>query len=194
MLSSNIWCVSVTSKRDRTRARLEQAALELFERQGFEETTVAQIAAAAGVTPMTFFRHFAAKSRVLFDDPYDPLIAAAVADQRSSLDPLTRAARAIRTAWAQLPDLEESVVRRKVRVVAQTPSIAGEMAGNNAATEALIVEALTDDGVPRLPARAAAAAAMAAVTAALLEWGAREDLILGEALLLALETLERHDG
>lgn len=194
MLSSNIRGVPLVDKRARTRARLEQAALDLFERQGFEQTTVAQIADAASVAPMTFFRHFTAKSRVLFDDPYDPVIAAAVADQPSALDPLTRAARAIRTAWAQLPDLDEVVVRRKVRIVAQTPSIASEMAGNNVATQALIADALTNDGVASLPARAAAAATMAAITAALLEWAVREDLTLGEALLVALETLERHDG
>jgi len=186
--------MSLGRKRDRTRARLEQAALDLFERQGFEQTTVAQIAAAAGVAQMTFFRHFTAKSRVLFDDPYDPVIAAAVADQPSALDPLTRAARAVRVAWAQLPDLDEAVVRRKVRIVAQTPSIASEMAGNNAATEALIADALADDGVGFLSARAAAAATMAAVTAAILEWAVRDDLTLGEALLVALETLERHDA
>ena len=45
------------SKRERTRARLTQAALDLFERQGFEDTTVAQIVAAADVTEMTFYRH-----------------------------------------------------------------------------------------------------------------------------------------
>ncbi len=194
MLSTNIHGMSLGRKRDRTRARLEQAALDLFERQGFEQTTVAQIAAAAGVAQMTFFRHFTAKSRVLFDDPYDPVIAAAVADQPSALDPLTRAARAVRVAWAQLPDLDEAVVRRKVRIVAQTPSIASEMAGNNAATEALIADALADDGVGFLSARAAAAATMAAVTAAILEWAVRDDLTLGEALLVALETLERHDA
>lgn len=194
MLSSNIRGVPLADKRARTRARLEQAALDLFERQGFEQTTVAQIADAAGVAPMTFFRHFTAKSRVLFDDPYDPVIAAAVADQPSSLDPLTRAARAIRTAWAQLPELDEAVVRRKVRIVAQTPSIASQMAGNNAATARLIADALTNDGVGGLSARAAAAATMAAITAALLEWAVRDDLTLDEALLVALETLERHDG
>lgn len=182
------------SKRDRTRARLEQAALDLFERQGFEQTTVAQIADAAGVAQMTFFRHFTAKARVLFDDPYDPVIAAAVADQPSALDPLTRAARAIRTAWARLPEPDEAVVRRKVRIVAQTPSIASEMASNNAATEALIADALADDGVEFLSARAAAAATMAAITAAMLEWAVHDDLTLGEALLVALETLERRDG
>lgn len=184
----------LSSKLARTRARLEHTALDLFERQGFDQTTVAQIADGAGVSQMTFFRHFTSKARVLFDDPYDPVVAAAVADQPSSLDPLTRAARGIRTAWARLPEPEDALVRRKVRIVARTPSIASEMANNNAATEALIVDSLADDGVERLRARAAAAATMAAITAALFEWAVRDDLTLGEALLVALETLERRDG
>lgn len=193
MLPTNIHGVSAT-KRGRTRARLERAALDLFERQGFEQTTVAQIADAAGVAQMTFFRHFTAKSRVLFDDPYDPLVAAAVADQPSTLDPLTRAARAIRTAWVRLPEADDAVVRRKVRIVAQNPSIASEMASNSAATETSIADALADDGIELLSARAVAAATMAAVTAARLEWAVHDDLTLGEALLVALETLERRDG
>jgi len=168
--------------------------LDLFERQGFEQTTVAQIAGAAGVVPMTFFRHFTAKSRVLFDDPYDPVIAASVADQPAVLDPLTRAARGVRAALAQLPELDEAVVRRKVGIVANTPSIASEMAGNNATTERLVADALIGHGVGLLPARAAAAATMAAMTAALLEWAVQDDLTLEQALMIALETLERRDG
>ncbi|PZF60691.1 TetR family transcriptional regulator [Curtobacterium sp. MCBD17_013] len=46
--------------------RLRAAALDLFVRQGLEDTTVAQIAAAVGVTERTFFRHFADKREVLF--------------------------------------------------------------------------------------------------------------------------------
>lgn len=48
------------------RARLEAAALALFVEQGFAETTVPQIAARAGLTTRTFFRHFADKREVLF--------------------------------------------------------------------------------------------------------------------------------
>jgi AcrR family transcriptional regulator len=44
---------------------------------GFEAVTVAQIAGGSGVSEMTFFRHFATKHGVLFDDPYDEVIAAA---------------------------------------------------------------------------------------------------------------------
>ena len=69
------------SKRERTLAALVEAGLDLFERQGYEATTVAQIARAAGVTEMTFFRYFPAKEHLLLDDPYDPMLTAAIAEQ-----------------------------------------------------------------------------------------------------------------
>ncbi|MEV4621050.1 TetR family transcriptional regulator [Asanoa sp. NPDC049573] len=46
--------------------RLREAALELYVSRGFEQTTVAEIAARAGLTARTFFRHFADKREVLF--------------------------------------------------------------------------------------------------------------------------------
>jgi AcrR family transcriptional regulator len=49
-----------------SRERLQTAALELFAEQGFEKTTVLDIAARAGVTRRTFFRHFPDKREVLF--------------------------------------------------------------------------------------------------------------------------------
>ena len=55
-------------QRAQTRERLQQAALELFHRDGFDATSVAEIAAAAGVTERTFFRHFPSKEAVLFQD------------------------------------------------------------------------------------------------------------------------------
>ena len=47
-----------------TRAELEQVAFELFDRQGFEGTTVGDIARAAGIGRRTFFRYFASKNDV----------------------------------------------------------------------------------------------------------------------------------
>jgi len=103
------------SKTQRTRARLMVAAFELFSRQGYEQTTVAQIAAAAGVTEMTFYRHFGSKVQLLVDDPCDPLIAAAIAEQPVELPPLIRTVRGIRLAWRRLPITDEEPVRETRR-------------------------------------------------------------------------------
>src|SRR5512147_435167 len=51
-------------KRARTRAALIASALELFARQGYEATTIDEIAAAADVSPRTYFRYFATKEEV----------------------------------------------------------------------------------------------------------------------------------
>lgn len=55
-------------QRAETRERLQRSALELFRRDGFDATSVAEIAAGAGVTERTFFRHFPSKEAVLFQD------------------------------------------------------------------------------------------------------------------------------
>ena len=47
--------------------RLQQAAFELYTERGYDQTTVAEIAARAGLTERTFFRHFADKREVLFE-------------------------------------------------------------------------------------------------------------------------------
>src|SRR5665648_542403 len=82
-----------TPRAERTRARLQACALELFTAQGYDATTVEQIATAAGVSHMTFFRHFPTKESVLLEDPYDPLIGEAVRTQPTDLPPLERVRR-----------------------------------------------------------------------------------------------------
>ncbi len=177
-------------KREQTRARLTACALDLFERHGFEATTVGQIATAAKVTPMTFFRYFPTKESVLLDDPYDPIIVASVATQPRSLAPLVRVARGLRHAWSHLPEPDGVTVRRRVRVAARTPSLRAAVTGNAVQSEDLIAEALATSGVAPLAARTAAAAAMAAMTAALFEWAVQDELTLSEVVHEVLDVLE----
>ena len=100
MLVSNIVLVPGTDPRTSpralaTRRRIQEAALRLFEERGFDGATVADVAAAAGVSHMTFFRHFPTKEDVVLDDPYDPVLAAAVAVQPAGLPPLERVRRGL---------------------------------------------------------------------------------------------------
>lgn len=169
-------------------------ALELFEADGFEATTVAQIAHGAGVSEMTLFRHFASKHGVLFDDPYDEVISDAVGAQPRVLAPLNRAVAGFRHAWRAVPEPETDLVRRRVRVVATTPTLRGEMARNNAVTEALVAGQLSSDGTHPIRARIAAAAVIAAVTTALFEWSVQEATSLGDTIELALDVLDGGDG
>lgn len=75
------------SRRDRkkrlTRERIVDAAVRLFLEQGYESTTVAQIAAAADVDPKTFFNYFRSKGEVIFDRPglYDDALHGVIANR-----------------------------------------------------------------------------------------------------------------
>ncbi|WP_205864941.1 TetR family transcriptional regulator [Planctomonas sp. JC2975] len=55
-------------KKQQTRANIVAAAVRLFDEQGYDKTTVAQIAAAADVDPKTFFNYFPSKDEVLFNE------------------------------------------------------------------------------------------------------------------------------
>ena len=174
-----------------TRARLQKEALRLFADRGYDETTIADIAAAAGVTQMTFFRHFPAKELVVVDDPYDPAIAHAVAVQAADLPVVERVRRGLLAAWEQLEDADEAEFRLRLRIGAGHHGLRARMRENNVRTEAAIAAALTERGVPAFEAVVAAAAVIGALTAALLEWANDPDARpMGDAVMAALALLE----
>ncbi len=177
------------SKKERTRNALVVAALELFEQRGYEATSVAEIANRAGVTEMTFFRHFASKAAVLVDDPYDPLIAAGIRRLPAGGTLLATAAEGIAAAWGAVPIPEAQAVRDRLRVVSRTPSLRGALARSSASTEHAIRDALVDRGADRAAAHIAAAATVAALNASLLAWADGDDPDLGSAIDAALRIL-----
>ncbi|MFC8597232.1 TetR/AcrR family transcriptional regulator [Isoptericola sp. NPDC057191] len=160
--------VLVTPRARRTRDRLVSHALDLFERQGYDATTTAQIADAAGVTQMTLFRHFPTKDALLVSDPYDPLIAEAVGAQPADLPPVERVRRGMLAALRDVAPTEDTTAQRRVALVARTPRLRAAAVGATAATERAVADRLVADGVPRFDATVAAAACLGACTAALL--------------------------
>lgn len=177
-----------TPRAQRTRTRIVDAALALFERQGYDATTTTQVAAAAGVTQMTFFRHFPTKDAVVVSDPYDPLIADAVGAQPRGLPPLARVRRGMLAALRDVAPADDATALRRVAVVAANPRLRAAVVLATATTERAIADRLVADGVPRLDATVAAAACLGACTAALL---ARADTTtpLAETVTRALEVL-----
>jgi AcrR family transcriptional regulator len=103
-----------------SRGRLEQAAMELYSEQGFEKTTVAEIAERAGLTERTFFRHFADKREVLFSGSgeFQELIVGNVANAPESLAPIDAAAEGLQAAAALLMRREEFARQRQEIIAA----------------------------------------------------------------------------
>src|SRR5690349_14651635 len=106
------------------RGRLEKAALELYNHQGFDATTVAEIAARAGLTERTFYRHFADKREVLFpsDNPLADILAAATATAPVPLPPLEVITHALTEA---APVFEErgDLARQRQAVITANPEL-----------------------------------------------------------------------
>lgn len=195
MLVTNIVLMSSGgSRRARTRKELLERALDLFEVQGYEQTSAAEVAAAAGVSEMTFFRHFPSKDRLLLDDPYDVELVAAVAAQPLGAAPLARTVRGLHSAWAAVPEPAVDVVRRRTRIVANTPALRSAVTRNNQRTEDAVTEQLVTDGCARLEARVVASAVLAALTSALLWWAAQDQADLSTAIERALTILDPNVG
>ena len=129
------------SPRASTTDLLRQTALRMFTDQGFDAVPVTAIAKAAGVSHMTFFRHFPTKEAVVVNDLFDPLIAEAVRAQPRQWRPLTRAVRGLVAAMSQESAREEMSSREfyeRVRLAALTPSLAAAGAVMGAASSLLL--------------------------------------------------------
>jgi AcrR family transcriptional regulator len=112
-------------KKERTRLAIEDAALELFAEEGYEATTVDQIAERAEVSKATFFRYFATKGEVIFGrerDQHLDLQEAIVGRPPSEAD-LTAVLCAIRERW--VPTLDPDRTARQTRAARTSPVLRG---------------------------------------------------------------------
>jgi AcrR family transcriptional regulator len=102
------------------RGRLERAALELYSERGFEQTTVAEIAARAGLTERTFFRHFADKREVLFwgAGELQDFLVSTLAGTPDSAAPIDAVAAALEAAGALLQERRQYARQRQAVIAA----------------------------------------------------------------------------
>src|ERR1700733_7447322 len=117
-------------KRDRTRKALIDAAIDLFERNGYDGTTVADIAAAADIGTRTFFSYFASKEELLFPES-DARVAAAVtaiANRQPGdrpADVLLRALRDVGAADGEPDAMGDRIAAVRVSLFRTVPAVRG---------------------------------------------------------------------
>ena len=160
-------------KKNATRERIRASALRLFGEQGYDATTVEQIAAAAGVSHMTFFRYFPTKEEVALSDSYDPLIAGLLGQTPAGW-PLTERIRAVLLqGLRQLNDADRDILLAQNKLIVSTPALRERLWASQMDTQQLILQALgtsQDNPRPSFQDRVTIAACLAAATTAILTW------------------------
>ena len=179
--------------REETRARIEQAALDLFTDQGFEQVTIDEIAEAAGISRRTFFRYVSAKADAVWGD-FDAHVVrlegmlAATANDQSVL-------ASICAAYVEVNDyaLEDlPMLRQRMRLILTEPALQAHSQVRYAAVDRVVAAhvarrtGVTPDAlVPRLVATSTRAAA----TTAFEVWLADGQSSLGTVLHQAFDEL-----
>ncbi|PYE85865.1 TetR family transcriptional regulator [Pseudoroseicyclus aestuarii] len=153
------------------RTRLQQAAVDLFGERGFDSTTAAEIAARAGVTERTFFRHFADKREVLFDGQAVLLEALLTGIETGARDapPLDILFHAFRSVCPLL-EANRPFSEPRQAVISATPSLQERELAKMAALAEALAQALRTRGIPEDRARLAARIGMAVLADVTLAW------------------------
>ena len=121
-------CMSLRDrKRARTRQALVDAAADLFERRGYDETTVADIAAAADIGTRTFFSYFPSKEEVLFPESDARVQAAveAIASRGPDDGPAEVLLRALHNVGDDSHEIASRVAALRLRLIQTVPAVRG---------------------------------------------------------------------
>lgn len=175
-----------------SRGRLAKAALVLYDDQGFDKTTVAEIAAQAGVTERTFFRHFPDKREALFggNEHLEGCLAEGIAAAPPGLSPIDAVAAGLAAVAAMLGERRD-FARRRRRVIAANPELRERDLVKNAELSAALAVALRDYGIDEATATLAAEAGISAFKVSMQRWTeADEARPLGELIDESLEQLK----
>ena len=154
-----------------SRGRLEQAALALYGEHGFENTTVAEIAARAGLTERTFFRYFADKREVLFGGAgaLQQLLVDAVASAPDSAAPIDAVASALEAA-GDLLQQRRDFSRQRQSVIAANAELRERELIKLASLASALADALRGRGVKDPAASLTAEAGIAVFKVAFERW------------------------
>lgn len=172
------------------RRAMATAALELFQERGYDDVSAAEIAARAGVTERTFFRHFAGKREALFDG--EAALREALLDAVDAVPagtpPLETLLRAL-DAVVPLLEGNRGFAEPRQAIVERTPALAEREAAKLATLTGVLAQALRERGTDEPAATVVAHVAMGVFVQATLAWLADPEPALPERMSLAAQAL-----
>jgi AcrR family transcriptional regulator len=156
--------------------RVQRAALDLFEAQGFDAVTVEQIAEASEVSAPTIYRHFGAKEQIVLWDDYDPLLFASIAERLPHDAVLAAVRDGLVRALDRIYSEDAERILRRARLLVAHPALEAANASSMAALRRGLAKVLTDTGACRdaLEADVMAAAIVGTLEVAMEHWVAGE--------------------
>jgi len=160
-------------KKARTRAAIRQHALRLFSEQGYQATTVEQIAAAAEVSPSTFFRYFPTKEDVVLRDDLDTRMLEAFSKQPPDLAPVQAIRAATKDALTAFGADDMRQIRDATALTLTVPEVRARAMDEFARTMEVIAEAIAKRAgrsPSDLPVRALAGAVVGVIMSVTLPW------------------------
>jgi AcrR family transcriptional regulator len=181
-------------KKQKTRWSIQEHALRLFQEQGYEQTTVDQIAAAAEISPSTFFRYFKTKEDVVIEDEYDPLLLRLLAGQPADRPVLAALRDVVTTVLGQLSKDESDRLYQRTKLQLSVPALRARMIDGFTGNLDMLTGAIAErtGRAPDDPnVRIFVGALVGAMLVAIISWaeaGATDNL--GEVLDRALAYLE----
>ncbi|UGT60111.1 TetR family transcriptional regulator [Nocardia asteroides] len=166
-------------KKERTRRTIREQAFRLFREQGYAETTVEQIAAAAEVSPSTFFRYFPAKEQLILADDLDAPLIAEYRAQPPELSLFAAFRAAMATVLSSVPPADLAFEQERQDLLYHTPelrsAIAVELERGIDMLSGLFAERLgrdPDDEEVRVTAGAFTGAVLVTALGSPLDWAA----------------------
>lgn len=158
-----------TQRRTTSMRRIQSAALDLFDTDGYDATSVEAIATKAGVGPATVYRAFGSKEAIVLWDEYDPMLLQAFASHLEALSPADALLQAVTDSLAKVYAEDRVRILRRARLMRSVPAIERAATGNLAQLRAALADALESHRPRKVVRDALEASVFAAALVATLE-------------------------
>jgi AcrR family transcriptional regulator len=109
-------------KKLKTRESIQREAMRLFRKNGYDKTTIEQIAAAVEISPSTFFNYFPSKEDVVLYDAYDPVVASLLI-ARPPDERLSVSVRAVLLSMAAVFEQDRDIILARSKLVIEEPAL-----------------------------------------------------------------------